>query len=195
MSDLPGEMVPEFEEHLFVCENCRVRLEQAEQFLSVARAACAEVRRDQKNPVRNRMAFTWLLGGPRGALAGAFAILVMALGIPVLRDAMRETPRASLATSEVHLQMWRGIGEDMSAHAAPGKLILHADVSELRQMPVYVLQLVSKSGSEIWKGKVPAIESQLRQEVPLPVRVGGYWVRVYGANGSDLLREYGLEVK
>jgi anti-sigma factor RsiW len=55
LGHLPGEQIAFVEEHLLVCELCRLRLESAETFITELRASLSKVPR-RRSAWRNRLA-------------------------------------------------------------------------------------------------------------------------------------------
>ena len=169
MGDLPADIYPAWKSTSWFAKAARFAWSRQSSLFTWLQS-CTQARVEQLRPARKGLDLAWLLGSPRGLFAGALAVLVMGLGIRSFQGGLP----APTTTSDVELQMVRGVGQDMSSHAAAGKLVLRADVTELRQMPVYVLQLVSGSGREIWKGRVNAVDQKVQQNLPMPIRAGTY---------------------
>lgn len=190
MGRLPETEVPELEEHLLVCSGCQFRLEQAADFVSITKAAIDEIRTEERAAERKSTHFSWLFGTPKPIWAGAFAALALAVVIPILNTSSNNGP-----VSEVELRASRGLGEQVQAHAASGRVAVVADVSELPQMASYLVSVVDQKGHEIWKGGIQPVDHKVRELLPNRVASGTYWIRIFTPDGSDLLREYSLQIQ
>ena len=173
LGDTPAEEAAGVEEHLLICQHCRLKLDQTEEFLAAMQAAAAKLDRTGKRP-------RWRLIPLLGAAAGMAALVVLALR-------WQGNPQPPLAVDLIATRA------GLSAAAVPaGRAIaLHADLTGLPASASHRLEIVDRNGGRVWRGELAAT----RDAVNIPgQRAGVYFVRVY-TQGGELLREYGLEIK
>lgn len=190
LNQLPEDSVLEFEDHLLLCEGCQHRLTDAEQYLRIASTAAAELHRKPVESELRGFRLAWLWSVPKPMWAGALALLALTVGL-------RSFPESQVPTAphEVVLSALRGVERNVS-FTKPGSLILTFDGTEIASQPEYQVQVVGAGGDIVWQGKVTGERGMMHVPVSHPVSAGKYWVRLYGPNdASDLIREYGLEVK
>src|SRR5436305_4830473 len=84
---LPEAVLAATEEHLLVCPECQLRLEQADEFIALFREAV-----QQPAPARARWRSLLTFGRP-AAWAGAAAVAILAVAIPLQ---MRQGPAATI---------------------------------------------------------------------------------------------------
>jgi hypothetical protein len=188
MERLEESALPEFEEHVLICEHCQGRLDDFTQYAGAARAAAQALRR--KPPKRARSAIVSLLPSvPTPVWIGAFAVFSFVLLLP-----RSETPSAP---AEAVLATARGAEAGLSTSIrAGGPVMLRLEVGELQASPKYRLQIVNAEGREVWSGEASPADHQLAAIAPIRIQPGRYWVRVYPPSGSrNPLREYGLEAR
>jgi hypothetical protein len=162
------------DEHLLICETCRLQVEAADVFAGAMRRAAAQSL-EQPRPRRNWFQF------PR--LVPAFAALAALLTIAWFgAQRLTTTPPAAA----ILLTASRGIGTQIQAPAAT-PLALQPDLSGLPMLPSYRLEVVDAAGAHLWKGAYPGPATP-------KLRPGVYFVRLYSP-GGDLYREYGLEIR
>lgn len=169
-----GHITPEetarVEEHLLVCEPCRTRLEETVGFALAMKTAAAEL--DRTN-VRTR----WRIP----ALAAA-ACLMLAAGV-ALR--WQGNPQPAFAVNLTALR-----ANNMLAAPSGRALELHPDLTGLPAAGSYDIDVVSQTGSEVWRGHLAPPHTA----VVVPGQpIGTYFVRVYSPT-RELLREYGLQI-
>lgn len=188
LGQLSEDLANSLEEHLFVCDICRSRLEEAEDFVRATAAASAEL---QKPQARKSFwsQFSWLWTMPKPVFAGALAALLLAFLIPYSRNF------GGGSISEVALHTTRGVEQNSLPVARAGRVSLAINVSELPAQPRYHLELVDANGTGIWSGDESPNDQTIHAAVPKKLGRGSYWVRIYGASGNTPLREYGLEVR
>jgi hypothetical protein len=170
LGDFPESDLARVEEHLLLCPSCQQRVESSDIFVRSMQQAAARVRREPE-PARR-----WL-GMPRFALAfGAAALLLAAVFL---------VPRQTLPPFAVSLSATRGAG--IEAKAPEGRtLSLQLDITGLAPADSYRVEMVDRSGKQVWTGMFPATQVK-------PCPAGIYFVRLYSSAGG-LLREYGLEI-
>ena len=179
MGVLSAEEVARAEEHLLVCETCQALVEKEDTFTRAIRKAGARWDREEKTSV----APFWRRPVPMLALAAAVLLLVFA--------GIRFVPAGA---SPIAVALEAARGDNNLATAPAGKpLILRLNASTLQPAPTHRVEVVDRSGAEIWEGTANLREARLA--VPVPgMTAGVYFVRVYSGDG-ELLREYGLEVR
>jgi hypothetical protein len=170
----PGHATPEetarLAEHLLVCEQCRIKLEENEGFAIAMKAAAARL--DRTN-VRSR----WKL-----PVLAAAACLLLAAGVALRWQGNPQSPFA------VNLTALRA--NNSVAVPAGRALELHPDLSGLPSAPSYRIDIVDQAGSQVWRGEFAAS----RTVITVPGQAAGpHFVRVY-TPGGELVREYGLQI-
>ena len=178
MGTLPGEWLPEVEEHLLVCETCQERLTASDEFVRVFRAAAAQP------DVRTRRAWWSLLSLRTAGWTAAAAVA----GLVLLFVEQQRTPTAPAV---VFLQSLRG--PEASAQIVAGKpAILVFDID--RTARESEVQVVDTVGTEVLKGPASARDGQLAVNIPKLAK-GAYWVRVYSSDNREIVAEYGLQAR
>ena len=199
------------EEHLLICPQCRLELDDIEEYKVLIKAGLASLEHDRRaaavaleSPTGpgspNRLA-----SGLRRALSLPFAwpgmlasrnlaaACLVALGGTIVAWRM-QSPVAMAPAVSVKLVALRG-GED-SARAPSGRpLDLVFDRTDLPADLSYRAEVVNSSGRQMWTGGVRIADQNLSIRVDRPLRAGGaYWVRLYSSAGA-LLREFALNVE
>ena len=159
------------EEHLLVCDECRGKVEQADEF-AIAMKAAAGIDRSRTKP-------RWKL---IPVLATA-ACLMVAATVALRWQGNRQPAFA------VNLAATRA---NPSAVAAPAgrALELHPDLTGLPVRPSYRMEMVDQNGTPVWRGEFNPAQKAAMVEGQA---AGVYFVRISTA-GGELLREYGLEI-
>jgi hypothetical protein len=182
------------EEHYLHCDSCLEALEETESQVAVIRSSFA---REALTPRKQPMSFwdklgwkakgTWLayqLPIASGALA-----LVCVIGISQFRSS---TPSPS--PTPIMLASFRGSSPVTQARGPAGRpLELRLDASDVAAQPSFRLELVDEAGSLQWNGTAAASSGQVLAQVPVGLRAGQYWVRLY-SHESELVREFGLRL-
>lgn len=183
---LGDDQAAPLEEHLLLCEACRRRVEEFDEFVAVMRTALRETENEQPAPARLVPLLRWLAVVPKPAWAGAMAAVLAAVLL---------VPRWQQAPAEPYAVQLEALRAVSSAEAPAGRpLVLTVDFTGLELGRDYRVELVDAFGSGVWKGSVrPAAE---RTDVTLNRSLprGQYWVRIFEPSG-ELLREFGLAVK
>lgn len=172
MGKLGSDEAAAVEEHLLLCADCQVRLEEAETFIRTFRRVAPAL----ETP-RPRSA-GWRLG----AIAAA---LVLASGL-AWWGAQRGPEPAPVA---VTLTALRG---DPAGVAAGRHLRLVLDLTGLPAEHAYAVEIVSREGRAIWSGTLAAGRTEI--ETGKPLAAGRYFVRVASPRG-DPLREFALRAE
>jgi hypothetical protein len=185
MGDLPESEADAFEEHLLVCEPCRLRLDETDAYTASMRSAAAEFRSRhglaQSKPQRPR------LGALRLITAGAaLAMLVVVIGWWSGSSDMAGPPFA------ISLEATRGVAGSAWAPADTW-LLVRLDLTGLLEFPSYRLQMVDASGGAVWQGTATAHDAKVESRIP-QTKAGTYFIRVYSPAG-ELLREFGVTIR
>jgi hypothetical protein len=173
------------EEHLFLCEVCRDRLTETENYVATMREASRQSSAEQVEkptpaivPIRQ-----WRESWP-GRLAPILiaAVLVVCAAVWFGRHSSVHAP----LPFAVELTSVRGAVQGPAPAGRP--LLLKLDLTGLSDGQPFAGEVVDASGSRVAKFPIgaPALMK------PLPS--GGYFVRIYTASG-ELIREYALTVE
>jgi hypothetical protein len=178
MGTLAGESIAGIEEHLLECPFCQHRLAEADEFLTVFRAAAMQIEEAPERRLRTmpRVRFLW---------AGAAAAMVF---LAVLVS--REPGAASALPATVAVQSLRG--PEAAAHVAAGRPFLLVFDITASPPAVNEIQIVNAQGNEVLKPSAGVRDGRLTASVKRLPR-GVYWVRVY--RRQELVAEYGLQAE
>lgn len=199
------------EEHLLICPQCQMELDDIEEYRVLMKAGLASLERERQAaagpletptrpgpPGRQRSSlwkalslhFAW----PRILVTKnlwAAALLLVLAGSTVSWRMQSSVTMAPVAT--VKLVALRG-GEGDVARAPSGRpLDLVFDRTDLPGDLSYRAEVVNSSGRQMWRGNVRIADQNLSARVDRPLRAGVYWVRLYSSAGQ-LLREFGVHV-
>ena len=181
---LPAVLVAQVEEHLLLCESCREALHKIDEFVSTMHASARTLNSIQSSaPGARRRTALWT-----GAGAVSVAVVTLA-GLLVLH----ETPKEQAAPVAVTLSSIRGL-EALSIVPAGKPLELHIDAPDLAPAGNYQIRLVNSAGGQIWKGTTTHRDGKPLAQIPVALKAGVYWVRLYDATGTAL-REFGMSAK
>lgn len=163
----------ELEEHLLVCEGCRLQLDEAASY-------CLTMRQELLKPEAPgfRLDWSWLRM-PAVAMAAMAMLLLVFAGWFLYRP---RTPLIPLAT--IQLSALRG-EMPVAAEARETDVTLLDAGTQLGSAEV-----VDANGGSVWKGPL-AEGGKLRLSRALAR--GTYFVRLY--DGPRLIREYGFQVR
>lgn len=192
MGRLPESEADRVEDHILVCEKCRLRFEQCEEFLRAARTAAARIRAREAVPARPTFAsriFTVVPSRPFWAVGGvlAFAALtVFSLG---------RQPAGAVTYRELSLTATRGIDE-VSSVSSGALLRLKLDLRDLPSLSAIRVLVVDAQGLPVFDVLVPTGQATTPGiEITKRLPPGTYWVRVLEpAGGGKLMREYPLQL-
>ena len=183
MHALSREASARVEEHLLICETCRGRLVEADEYVAAMKDAARDLPLQERAPEPSRWQWRWPRLVPAFAVVGAIAIAVAALPL---------TRRATPAPFAVSLQTMRG---PQTQAQAPSRrpLALQLDLTGLAASPSYRIEMVDQSGNRVWRGAIASPAASASVTVP-PQKRGLYFVRVALPSG-ETLREYGLVIR
>jgi hypothetical protein len=181
MRALSPEASARVEEHLLICETCRGRLVEADEYVAAMKDAARDLPRQEPAPEPWRWRWPHLIP----AFAAVALITIAVVALPLNRHA---TP----APFAVSLQTMRG--PQTQAHAPSRRpLALELDLTGLAASPSYRIEMVDQSGNRVWQGAIANPVGAASVTVP-PQKRGTYFVRVALPSG-ETLREYGLEIR
>jgi hypothetical protein len=183
------------EDHLLLCEQCQEELIRIETFIRDMKVVCG-VPQTKVAPSGESLLGRWLTLIPRPAMVAAFAAVVLAVGIPMMRDSERAaSPLAVHSPLAVQLTVMRGRESTTMATAEQRRpLQLRISAAELPEASTYRLQIVNQSGTPVWSGQPRSEADNLIADVSASLSAGTYWVRLF-TSGTDPVREFGLVLK
>jgi hypothetical protein len=199
------------EEHLLICPQCQLELEDLAEYRLLMKAGLASFERERQaaayrltaptrtdSPARTRSLLRkalssdcpWTRPLATKNLLAAALLLVLAGATVSWR---MQSSGALAPVAIVKLVALRG-GEGDVARAPSGhpldlvfnRMDLPADFS-------YRGEVIHSSGRLVWSGDVRIAAQNLTIRVHEPLRAGAYWVRLYSSTGQ-LLREFGLNI-
>jgi len=181
------------EDHMLVCEGCRLRLEEMESFVKATRIAAMRIRErevffgQRPKPWWHRV-LQPILAKPVWAVVSV-AVLGLFFLLPMNR-------RNTVFEQEILLSATRGSEEGQIVAAKTTTLRLRLDLRDLPQAVQYQVTIVDHLGTPVWQWKAPRADSpgELRMQVDRQFKSGMYWVRLSDAASLKLLREYPLRV-
>lgn len=181
MHRLPESEIQVVEEHLLMCDPCRERLDQAEVFAVHMREAL------QSQPLTTSAPgwfsagwFGWLK--PQFAMAGAFAAVLLAVGIYATMGSVRVAPVASLQLTAMR-------GSEIQTVSPAREL----DLSFTDAPAPSRVDIVDASGASVWTGTLTPHAGRVETKVGQVLSPGNYFARVSGPSGQ-VLHEYGFRV-
>jgi hypothetical protein len=172
LGGLSEEDLARTEEHLLICEHCRRRTEESDEWVA---AMAAAARRIDRQPIGR----SWFTFFPRLVPVLAGLILATVIGIVGMR------PGANPAAT-IMLTATRGPRVEIKAPARTS-LTLRPDLTSLPPEKAYKMEVVDSEGASVWLGTYPG--AAVKGLAP-----GLYFVRVSSPRG-ELYREYGLQVE
>lgn len=177
---LTEERVANVDEHLLICASCRKRLNEAEAFAVAMREAIGG---EPKAAASTNWHWLSAWRQPGLAWAGAFASLLVALGLFVHFGV---TPVAPLAT----LQLAAVRGEMPTVTQARETYISLIDAPAVTGLKA---EVVDSNAGILWTGPLPLRDAH-RIRLTKQLDPGDYFVRLYSDDGK-LLHEYGFQVR
>lgn len=177
MGKLDAEREAVIEQHILLCDACRIRATQEVAMSRGMKEAAPRIAAETV-PERSRWWSLRLLG-PAFAACTLLLLAVIILG-----------PRG-FDRSPVAVSLYAMRGAETEAHGPAGKrLLLEPDLNGLAVSPGYRIELVDGAGGRRWQGDLDASGNPPGAIAPAQP-AGVYFVRVSSASGQ-LLREYAL---
>lgn len=184
------------ETHILACDDCVARLERAELYIATMRAACREVKEDERHtmPVTSWIdrATGWLTPLRLSWTAG-LAVLIAALIVAPAQFAHR----SPVSPAHVNLAAWRG-AESVSV---PSRRPLNIRLNSIDLPDGAVgVQLVDSLGREVSHGSTSISQESAQVSLPALQTTGTYFLRLYSVSDTksgqrDLLREFAFQAK
>ena len=181
------------EDHLLLCEHCRSKLAETDQWVRAMKVAAA---RFLENPPKR----TWRVlefdsgrfkPGRPAKFASAGTIALACLAALLWIGPLRSVSGAGPVT--VPLQSLRaGSGAALNHAPARHPLDLSISLADVPSSPQYRLEVVTLEGKAVWSGAAAKKDGALSAHVGKSLGAGMYWVRLYAS--SELLAEYGLKL-
>jgi hypothetical protein len=181
MSALPEESAERVERHLLICEACRQRLIETEEYTAAMKVAARSLLQPEHAPKRWR----WSLPRLVPAFAALAFLAIAAVTLPLVQ-------RPAKAPFAVNLQTMRGPANQATAPSRR-RLVLALDLTGLAASPSYRIEMVDRSGNRVWQGEFKSLGATGSVAIP-PQKRGSYFVRVALPSG-ETLREYGLQLQ
>ena len=173
------------EDHLLACENCRARLYDAEEWVSLMKMALPLAPNRQRIP-RWRQAIGQLFTRPMPIAAGCAAMATILFAASLL---LREAP---LEEQWVTLASTRGEQQPYPTGDSHKLLRMRLDTTDLVE-PLEG-QIVNSIGDPVWNQPITASSSEIRLDRAL--QPGQYWIRINSREGNHPnLREFLLRVR
>ena len=175
---LTTELETEVEEHILVCDSCRIRAEKELAWARSMKEALPMLRPETKTERRH-----WSFR----ILVPAFATCALLIVTAVKFFPSKDAPPTAIALYSMR-------GAETQANGPAGKsLLLQPDLGGLKEAPTYAVELVNDVGVRRWKGNIHNSGDQSSIVVPAQP-AGGYFVRVCLPSGQ-ILREYALVLR
>ena len=194
---LPAEAAGRFEEHYVACGHCLAQLEASHEVIGNLRAAGTAPSgrwREARSPRR------FVIPLPAWGLAAMLAVVVAYVGLnrPAPAPPPAAAPPRGQPAPVIELRSYRAEGQAELAATAGGAFVLRLDLRGLARQEQYRVEMVGESGQPVWSGPASATQAAEALEVRVEgarIESGQFWVRLYEAQGGQLLREFGLAVK
>lgn len=186
MSALPEGSTVEVEQHLLICDICRQKLLEAEEYMAAIKSAARALPLPEAAPKWWRWSFPRLIP----AFAALACIAILAVTLPLVRREFGQ--RGAAAPFAVNLQTMRGTAGQASAPSRR-PLLLELDLTGLAASRSYRVEIVDRAGNRVWQGVFDSLGAQGSVAIPAE-KPGSYFVRVALPSG-ETLREYGLQLQ
>jgi hypothetical protein len=185
LEDLPMEAL---EEHLLICEPCRVRLDETDIFVRAMKGAAARLRVERKaESFAARVAGYFRLPAFPVWVASAACVGVLAVSVGRLRD---RTPADAPIAVSLHAE--RGASQTVAAHHP---LALTLDARGLTLGKSAHVVLVDAAGTALEQADVAPDNDQVHARFPRPLNPGDYFIRICRPGDADPIREFALRVQ
>ena len=194
---LSGLQLNHVEEHLLFCNLCLDRVEGEEQFAAEVKAGLRHIEEAKASKARATIRRAGVVGfldlswnrplAWMGGTAAVGAAILMAVFLVPRQSGTAEETLVALS-----VQRSGSVTEATPARAgAPVRLSI--DVTELRLVAQYKLEIVDSTGRQVAQAVVSRSGQTLAWPRALKLSPGSYWVRVYDGGGDgELLREFAL---
>ncbi len=203
LRQLPPAVQAEFEQHYYACRECLDRLESSRKIITAIWDALAE--KSGASLMSRRLFSKWPIW------AAAAGLVLAALSVTLLR---RHVPPPSTPLTArvvqppaplpvVDLASYRGgaaSGATVSAAVAAKPFLLRLDLRGLETNNIYMVEVVTDSGSPVWSRTGTASPGAAWLELTVEggrLAAGAFWVRLSATRSEgapELLREYSLLV-
>ncbi len=179
------------EEHLLVCEHCQTQLEELELFTKTFRSVAPILAREDALEDRGGV-MDWLrrqFRNPLPALAfGAAAALVLVMAPMAWRGSPVTGPVATL-----ELQAVRAATVPEAPVGRP--LLFRLDLSGLTPAASYRAELAKDDGETVLTRSLAPSGAHTILELAEGLPAGRYWLRLYGPDHAEPVREFGFGVR
>jgi len=179
------------EEHLLLCEHCQTQLEELELFTKTFRSVAPILDREDALEDRGGV-MDWLrrqLRNPFPALAfGAAAALVLFMAPMAWRTGSVTGPAAT-----VELQAVRAAAVPEAPVGRP--LTFSLDLSGLTPAASYRAELAKEDGETVITRSLAPVAAKGTLDVTDGLPAGRYWLRLYGPDHAEPIREFGFGVR
>jgi len=173
------------EEHLLLCEACRVRLTEAEEFVAAIREAGGRVCAQEGKESAASMAAGRAAGGAPWMRQVAPVVLA---GVLAVSGVVWYSHRSGVpAPSPVAIELTAVRGAAPGQAPAGRPLLLKLDLTGLNDGQPFAGEVVDAAGKRV--AQFPLNAPRLKA-----LTAGSYFVRIYTSSGN-LLREYSLTAK
>ena len=181
------------EEHLLVCAHCQQQLEQLEVFTKTLRTVAPVLDREDRladvQPGLGQRLFDWIRS-PLPALAFGAAAVLAVLIVPM-------TYRAGSAGGKPVTVELQAIRAASSPQAPAGRhLVLRVDLAGLAPASSYRAELASENGDIQLTRSLQGTEPSFGLlTVDKNLSSGRYWLRLYGTDHAEAIREFGFVIR
>ena len=177
------------EEHILICEACRIRLDEADRYAKAMRAGAARIRLQEKpkSGFFGRI-FLWLPGPAPVWTTAAAAVC----GLAIVASLALLRPGDTGPAVSVALRAERGTAATAPAHR---RLDLQLDVRGLQLGAAPREEIVNADGRVLQKAAANEKADSVEFRTDRGWDAGTYFVRVFPAGATEAVREYALQLK
>lgn len=179
------------EEHLLVCEHCRAQLAELELFTKTFRAVAPVLAREDALAERGGLGewFRRQFQNPLPALAfGALAAMALLVGPMAWRERSAQGPAAMVQLEAVRANAF--------PEAPAGRPLRFAlELTGLAPSPSFRAEITSDNGQPLSTQIITPAGPAARLELAEGLRAGRYWLRLYGREDKEPVREFGFTVR
>lgn len=191
MGRLSEEAASPLEEHLLLCEPCRNRVDDSDEFVATMRNALLANTAAASVEVKRPSFWSRLFAAPVPVWAGAMAVIALVAVLAPWRQ-------GSVEPFAVQLETFRGAGTPAAAIAPAGRpLLLHVDAKGLPASVSYQMELADARGDSVWESEVQPRNETFTLDIDRSLSSGQYWMRIYrnaSTGRGELLREFALRI-